>query len=249
MDNEILEKIGLTKGESRAYIAMLKIGKSSVGNITKEAKISRSKIYDVLGRLSDKGLMGSVSEGKQKKFIAVPPERLNDFIEAEREELKKKSEILSEIIPILNTASKNEETHAEILYGPRGIKAFFDMSLYNNKEMCYVLGYSYEASAYFNAYFRDFHKKRLERKIPGKVIYDYETWFRYKREKRQYVEQRYLPKGFNTPAFIYIFGDTVGTILFSKSQKLCFMIRNKEVAESYKKYFMMLWNMAIKTGV
>ena len=92
MDPEILEKIGLTRGESRAYLALLRIGKSSVGDIIKGGKISRSKIYDVLERLIDKGLVGSVTEGKIRKFNAVPPERLHDFLKAEQQGLRKKGE-------------------------------------------------------------------------------------------------------------------------------------------------------------
>ena len=124
------------------------------------------------------------------------------------------------------------------------------MYLYDNpkKHKCYVLGYSKEASLYFHAYYRQFHKERIKRKIPGKVIYDYETWFLKNRNKRKYVEQRYLPKGIKTPAFIFIFGDTVGTIVFTKEQKLCFMIKNAVVADSYKIYFNLLWKTAIKTG-
>lgn len=249
MDTEILEKIGLTKGESRAYVTLLKLGQSSVGDMIRKGHIARSKIYDILERLKEKGIVSYVTEGKIKRFNAVPPSRLHEFLDLEKEKIKQKGDELKKIIPTLKTLSPKEiKSSAEVLYGPRGIKAFFDMSLYDNKEEVLVLGYSKEASLYFNAYFRDYHKKRIKKRISGKVIYDYETWFLKKRGRRKYVKQRYLPKEIETPAFIYIFGDTIGTIVFTKEQKLVFMIKNKDVADSYKKYFNMLWKQAIKTG-
>jgi len=249
METELLETIGLTKGESKVYTALLKLGKSSVGDIINEAQVSRSKIYDILERLKEKELIGFVIEGKIKKFNAISPKRLSEFLDLEKKKIDDKQEALKTILPKLNLLTKKgEDTSAEILSGPRGIKAFFDMSLYENKEEVLILGYSKEASLYFHAYFRDFHKKRIQRKIPGRVIYDHETWFLKNREKREYVEQRYLPKDTNFPAFLYIFGDIVGTIVFTNQQKLCFMIKNKTVAESYKKYFNLIWKQSIKTG-
>jgi len=250
MDLEILEKIGLTKGESRVYITLAKIGLSSVGNIINNSKVSRSKIYDVLNRLITKGIVTSVTEGKIKRFNAVPPRQLKEFIDMQKEELENKEQKLNELIPKLQKISPSPETYAEILSGPRGIKAFFDMSNYNNptNDELLVLGYSREASIYFHAYWRDHHKERIKRKIHGRVIYDYETWFLKERNKRKYVEQRYLPKGIKTPAFILVWADTVGTIVFTKEQKLCFMIKNKEVAKSYKDYFELLWKQSTKTG-
>ncbi|PIN75708.1 hypothetical protein COV18_02570 [Candidatus Woesearchaeota archaeon CG10_big_fil_rev_8_21_14_0_10_37_12] len=251
MNAEVLEKIGLTKGESRAYVALLKLGKSSVGIIINEANISRSKIYDVLDRLISKGLVSIVTEGKIKHFTAIPPKRIHEFLEQQKQELEKREEALKMITPQLEKLPLLQtNTSAEILSGPRGIKTFFDMSLYDNskKEEILVLGYSKEASLYFHAYFRKHHKERTRKKIPGRVIYDYETWFLKNREKRTYVEQRYLPKDMKTPAFIYLFGDVIGTIVFTKQQKLCFMIKNKMVAESYTAYFNILWKQAIKTG-
>lgn|SRR3989338_3778491 len=250
MNLEILEKIGLTRSESRVYVALLKLGTTGVGEIINEAHISRSKIYDVLGRLIEKGLVSSVKEGKIRRFNAISPKRIHEFIDLQRKEVEKREKELNLIIPQLNNISPKSKAHAEILSGPRGIRAFFDMSIYNNhkKEEILVLGYSKDASLYFHAYFREYHKERISRKIPGRVIYDYETWFLKERDKRKFVEQRYLPKGVTTPAFIYIFGDTVGTITFTKGQRICFMIQNKIVARSYKEYFNMLWKQSIKTG-
>jgi hypothetical protein len=46
-----------------------------------------------------------------------------------------------------------------------------------------------------------------------------------------------------TPAWIDIFNDCVVTINVH-ANPVCFLIRNKETAESYNKYFDLLWKQA-----
>ena len=62
MDTKILEDIGLTKGEIKAYLALLKLGQSSTGPIAKEANVSRSKLYVILDKLSKKEKKNRVNE-------------------------------------------------------------------------------------------------------------------------------------------------------------------------------------------
>jgi sugar-specific transcriptional regulator TrmB len=68
MEANELEKFGLTEGESRVYLALLKIGKSTIGDIIKEAQVSNSKVYDILDRLNKKGLIGVVTENNKKTY-------------------------------------------------------------------------------------------------------------------------------------------------------------------------------------
>ena len=51
MDETLLEKLGLTKGEIKVYLALNKLGESSIGPIGKESKVSKSKMYDILDKL------------------------------------------------------------------------------------------------------------------------------------------------------------------------------------------------------
>ena len=54
MNIKILEEIGLTPGEIKVYLALLKIGQSSTGAIANESQVSRSKIYTILDKLAKK---------------------------------------------------------------------------------------------------------------------------------------------------------------------------------------------------
>jgi len=76
-----LTQLGLTDGEARVYLSLLKIGSSKVGPIVRDSHVSYSKIYDVLERLSMKGLVSHVTIDEVKHFNAIEPYRLQDYIE------------------------------------------------------------------------------------------------------------------------------------------------------------------------
>jgi HTH-type transcriptional regulator, sugar sensing transcriptional regulator len=76
-----LASLGLTRGESLTYIALLKLGSSKV----RESCVSYSKIYDVLERLGLKGLVSHKTINKIRYFQAVEPYRLYDYIERKEE--------------------------------------------------------------------------------------------------------------------------------------------------------------------
>ena len=88
MELKILKDIGLTDGEIKAYLALLELGKSTVGKIIEKSRVSPSKIYDVLNRLIEKGLISYIIEGKVKHFKAAPPKNVLNYIERKEEDLK-----------------------------------------------------------------------------------------------------------------------------------------------------------------
>ena len=250
MDAKMLESLGLTSGESRAYLSLLRIGSGTAGTIAQDSGISPSKIYDVLKRLSEKGLCGNVLKGKVKLYRPQEPAKLHDLVSEEKERLKIKEEAVSGLIPALEKIyqASRQENRTEILEGMRGVRHFFDMSLESTKkgDEILVIGYPKEASELFNAYFKQFHKIRAAKGVRARVVYDYDTWFLKAREQRRLMEQRYLPQGIVTPTFIYLFNNTVGIITISSGQKLCFLMENPAVALSYKEYFELMWKRAVK---
>ena len=60
MDKKLLESIGMTSGEVSVYLALLDLGISSTGNIIKKSNVSSSKVYLILERLLQKGLISQV---------------------------------------------------------------------------------------------------------------------------------------------------------------------------------------------
>lgn len=245
---ELLSKLGLSQKEIEVYLALLEIGQTKTGPLVKKTRIPSSKIYHVLGTLIDKGLVGSLQHGGVKLFKANPPMVLRHLVERKENELKALNQKLEDALPSLEQEFLMEKPdyNVEILEGLRGIKSVYDLTLDltgKGEEMC-TIGYPLLASTLLNAYFKEYHKKLAKKRVHARILYDHDTWFGKKRAKRPHAKQKYLPKGIHTPAFVHIFKGHIAIMVVTEKQKLCILIKNKEVSESYQQYFDLLW----KTG-
>lgn len=68
-----LQKYGLSQYESKAYLALLTLGTSNAYTISKESKIPRSRVYDVLESLAEKGLAMLIETNENAKEYAPLP--------------------------------------------------------------------------------------------------------------------------------------------------------------------------------
>src|SRR3989344_475286 len=101
MIEQALQRIGLTDGEIKIYLALLELGSTSTGKLTKKSGISGSKVYEVLDRLMNKGLANFIIKNGVKYFEAARPERLLDHLSEKESEIEKEKAEVQKIIPEL----------------------------------------------------------------------------------------------------------------------------------------------------
>ena len=77
------------------------------------------------------------------------------------------------------------------------------------------------------------------------ILDDSENTFFEDRKNEKLGEIRFMGNGFKSPAAIDIFGDYVFILLWEETP-YAFIIKNKNIADSYRFYFNFLWNMAKK---
>lgn len=250
MDEQVLQEAGLTKGEARTYLALLNTGESTVGPIAKEANVSLSKIYEILENLIKKGIASSIVKNNTKYFIASEPERILEYMEKRKQEIKESQDKIKEILPHLKFI-KDKEKKKEIatLYeGFKGIQTFYEYVLREAeaKDEIFVFGIPREPAEKYEAYFLDWNKRRAKKKVVIKLLFDYDVRDLGKRRaKIKLTQTKYLPKEFKTPAWVLIFKDIVATIHIIE-MPICFVIRDKNVSKSYKHFFNILWKLAEK---
>lgn len=103
---QLLTDLGLTAYESKSYIALLKTQPATAYEISKSAGIPSSKIYEVISRLSEKGLAKCISEkaARGKQYVALDAK---DYLEGKREETIQKTE---ELGPLLDSVKSPVST-------------------------------------------------------------------------------------------------------------------------------------------
>jgi sugar-specific transcriptional regulator TrmB len=92
---DALRTIGLNKYERNLWAALLSRGASTAGELSDISNVPRSRCYDVLESLADRGFV-VIQPGKPMKYVAVPPreafERAKKKIQEEAVELTDKIE-------------------------------------------------------------------------------------------------------------------------------------------------------------
>ena len=250
MNLDLLEEIGLTKSEIKVYLSLIELGSSSVGPIISKAKIASSKIYEILDKLLDKGLITTFLEGHVKKFKAVNPERLVDFLNEKREELNKKEDELNKLLPQLKQLyeEQKQDFEVEVFKGYKGVYAALIEMIQTLKKGDEHLvmggGDSPTTNMRTKLFFENIHRKRSEKGIILRILFN-ET--RRKTYKNMSIFPHTIPRyiNFGIPSTINIYKDT--TILLTMSPiPAAIRIKDKNITDSYKKYFERMWKSAKK---
>ncbi len=249
-EKELLKKLGLTDSETKVYLALLKIGEfTSKGAILKEAKIAPSKVYHVLDKLMNKGLVSTIIKNNVKRFAAAPPTRLKDYLAFKKQELVSEEQVAEELLPRLEGLYKafREKTTAEIFIGWQGMETVYSTLIAGLRkgETVYVLGASQGADPEKTKRF--FLKYGLKAHLKGinvRVIFN-ENARKYNAEMEKEAKIKFNKKFLfkTTPVEIAVAKD-VTAIVMLKTEPLVILIHDKETAESFTTYFEELWKIA-----
>lgn len=241
MDAGILEELGLTQAETKVYIALLELGTSTAGRILEKSRLQNSVVHRALNSLIEKGLISFILEGKKKVYKASNPENFHDFME-------NKVKRFDEILPELKLKQKfaKIETFAEIFKGKRGINQLYATLLNSGGKEYNTFGGGLQVTfdVMGERWWKNLHVKRIAKKIPCRQVFD-ETIRNFGDElnKKSLTKIRFLPKGYAQLQETIIIGDYVGIAIFTENP-YGILIKDKAVAEGYRKPFELLWKTA-----
>lgn len=245
-NQELLKSLinfGLHENEAQVYIYLLEKGEAVGGTkIAFGTGIHRQYIYLLLPKLISSGLVEEVYFGKRAKYLARNPSRLQRIARAKVYETESLIEELNKISKI------GHEQESEVLFG---IKALIEHEFEFEdtaeiEEIQYIIGGNANAFIEIMGDSYDEVKKLDEKK---KIVTYYigskndslSKELQKGREKRfhlKYLEK--MPEGI--------------THMVIRKDRVCFfsflnpptvhIIKSNVVVENYKKFFMMLWEMA-----
>lgn len=248
-ESVLLEGIGLTKGEIKVYFALLELGPSTTGEIIRRAKVSRSKVYEMLDRLTNRGLASFAIRENTKYFEAADPEQILHYIRREKSLLSEKEEVLKQLLPVLKQKQKFGKIPqtATVYEEIKGIKTIYSDILYSLRkgEEYYAVAAEPEVvkSEDFMHFIQNFHRRREERGIKVKLIAHPEIKEIISKTiaRTGLIQIRYSNQ--SIPTALLIYGDKVATYVWAKSPT-GIIIRSTVIADRYRKFFEQIWAQA-----
>lgn len=246
MNTKILEELGLTAGEIKAYLALLKIGSSSTGPLANESGVSRSKLYSILDKLEKKGLVGHVEQNGVICFQAVEPAKIKDYINQKKEALELLDKDFELFLPQLKAFKESMPQQQVTLYrGFKGLKTAYEhiyLKLKRGDEY-YALGVPAYQPEEHHAYWRKDHLRRAKAGIKARMLFNQGTAQEIIDNRNSYplCAAKLMPTTVQTPAWINVYKDTV-MIAIARKETIAIEIVNQDVADSFLEYFESFWN-------
>ncbi len=238
MNKDTLKQIGLTDSETEIYLDLVKNKESLASETALRVKISRTYVYDAIQSLIDKGLVSYVIKNNRRYFKALEPEKLLDYLNEKQKNLEKQKQDVSEIIKELKEKhpENKEKPLVEVLEGPEGIKTVLNDIVKQKKDIC-GWGGSDKSKEFLPEWF-------LERYINEKAKVGIKTNQLYVKGDNPLDGKGYknkeISKEFSAPVTFGVYGDKIAIWFWSK-QPIVIRIANKDIANSFRKHFEIMW--------
>jgi sugar-specific transcriptional regulator TrmB len=249
MVKKALQKIGLTDGEIRVYLALIEVGASSTGDIIKKSGISGSKVYEVLDRLVSKGLASYIIKNNVKHFEASSPNRILDYLEEKKQDIDLEKQDILKIIPNLILKQKGTtKNEAKIYTGFEGAKTAYEDAIQSLKKGEEILGWGLtEQPESWEIYFDKREKFRADKGVIHKsIINEKYKSLHNTRKKFKNTHIRFFPKELEMPTTVEIWKNKVALFIITKENPITIVIESQAAADSFRKYFYVMWKTAKK---
>jgi sugar-specific transcriptional regulator TrmB len=246
MIEENLKKLGFTHNEVKIYLTLLRVGKLKAGELIKETGLQRSVVYNDLDELLQRGLVSKSIIKGVAVYASTDPEAL-------AHEAEQKAFLAKKISEELKQKQRIKDREVVVYEGEGIVKRVADKSLDSPMgSTIYFLGPSkFGIQANLEKYWQQYHKKRYEKGVNCRILYDKSTDPRVlqNRNALPLCEAQYLPIEMEMPMSFIISDDIVGMVVPSENPPLAFLIKSPKTAEALKNYFEYLWGQGASVRV
>jgi len=246
MDTSALRKIGLSDNEIKIYLALLKSGTSTAYDIGNRTGIYRAHVYDKLEQLMKKGLVTYIFKGAKKYFQATHPSKIKQYLEDKKRDIEIQEAEIDSILPELEAAIKTqkEDTFVEVFKGVEGLK-YFLKDIIKTKQEILITGiddqkYNEAIPIFMKQYFRDLKKNKIKEMV---ITIKRKGIFLFNKKTAPTTNYRFLEERQFNPTNTFVYGNKVVIVTWG-SPVTAVMIKNNEIAETYRSHFEYLWKIA-----
>ncbi len=238
-------ELGLSAPETAVYLANLQLGPTSVQEIAKKARLSRTTAYDAIASLQEHGLISTYDHGKKKFFAAEDPERAVAHFRDQVAKMQAQVEALSRVIPEMKMIAGGERPTVRFFEGREAILALYsDFSKVNPKALDELSNFKDIDEFLDMEYVKDVRKLIDPQKINIRILHRGAP--KTQPVPRPGVEHcELLPELGDFHGDIWIYGDRVAFLAF-RGKIVSIIIESEPFAQTVRVLFNAAWKICSK---
>lgn len=243
MELSILQQIGLSQRDITLYLALFRLGPSSIRDIANYTGINRGTTYETLKQMAAQGIISYAPKGKRRVFAAESPDKLLELAEEKRHSLEQTIHSLkSEIIPGLRHLKPDfSPGNVRFYEGDDGIEFVLKdilATVGKQADKTYSVFSSKSIRHHLYRPFPNYTVQRIKQKINVRVIALGEGG-----EDAEYSERKWLQtEGAVDASYIAIYPPKVAMIsMASENYPVATVIESPDIARAQQIVFETLW--------
>ncbi|MCD6357328.1 MAG: TrmB family transcriptional regulator [Thermoproteales archaeon] len=253
---ENLIKIGLTKSEAIIYLNLLKKKSFTASEVSRLSGISRSKTYEILNQLVQKGLCVEILGTVKKYAPANPTTAFNGLKQKIQQELENKRIIISNLSETLLPLYLSEKENIDPLDYIQVLreKSRIAEKVYSLERMAKEEVLSFDKPPYAMPQINEEEFRGLERGIKYKAIYEITE---AKTLDSITLMEMYMEAGeeirvaYELPIKMMIFDERIVVFalrdkIISKPSLTSMVIEHTDIAKAFKITFYSIWEKSMK---
>lgn len=238
-----LEELGLSDKEARVYVALLPRQNTGTSNLIRATGLHGQFVYMALERLEELGLARHVIQNGRKKFSAGSPERILALVD------EKKLAAQSVVRQLREQFAGKHEQSFEVFQGDSAFVAHeFALleAMPDGDTICILGGGGHKYVSLMGEEMNEYERRRVEKQVHLRYLSTdgNHNYLKIMAQTRAFFDYRVLPEpapGVDTDILM----DKINFLLFG-SPVVAFTFTNKEVADGYRRFFEVLWNLSSK---
>lgn len=244
MYEPILERVGLTRDESRVYEALLGAGPQGAGELLRRVKMKRGLLYKVVGRLEERGLVVSDERRGRAVWTAEPPDTLLRLVDRAEAAARASRHAIEDALPELKAkyVLATERPVIRLFEDTEALKRIYEDTLESGAKEFYFIRPVKSAISYERAYGRWFKNYRERRAAAGITTHgitpdDADTNHDPKVDASWKMIRTWLrPADYTAPVEINIYADRIAILSYGK-EIFGIVIENAPLAKAFKEIF------------
>lgn len=170
---EVFVQLGLDETEAKVYNALLDLGPSTVTEITKKARITRTLGYHVLEKLEWYGIAGRAGgTGKKMKYSITHPQSLLQFVKRKKESWEARERQAEHVLPqLVSLFHDAEKPIINYQHGLDGVISAHEDLFEAKTEVLTITDVSVWRDSEFWDWVKEMQRKRHRLKLKERVLF------------------------------------------------------------------------------